>query len=57
MLVESTQMLRKQLCDAGHCPKFVIFKDHGHMSALFAVGTADVSTSKPVLDWIRSIDK
>jgi acetyl esterase/lipase len=57
MLVESAQMLRKQLCDAGHCPKFVIFKDHGHMTALFAVGTADVSTSKPVLDWIRSIDR
>jgi acetyl esterase/lipase len=55
MLVESAQMLRKQLCDAGHCPKFVVFKDHGHMSALFAVGTADTSTSKPVLDWITSI--
>jgi acetyl esterase/lipase len=55
MLVESTQMLNKQLCDAGHCPKFVLFKDHGHMSALFAVGTADISTSKPVLDWIKSV--
>jgi triacylglycerol lipase len=55
MLVESTQMLNQQLCDAGHCPKLVVFKDHGHMSALFAVGTADASTSKPVLDWIRSI--
>ena len=55
MLVESTQMLNKQLCDAGHCPRFVLFKDHGHMSALFAVGTADVSTSKPVLDWMESV--
>ena len=55
MLVEATQMLNTQLCDAGHCPKFVIFKDHGHMSALFAVGTADTSTSKPVLDWMRTI--
>jgi acetyl esterase/lipase len=55
MLVESTRMLNQQLCDAGHCPKFVLFKDHGHMSALFAVGTADVSTSRPVLDWIRAV--
>jgi triacylglycerol lipase len=55
MLVESTQMLNAQLCDAGHCPKLVIFKDHGHMSALFAVGTADTSISKPVLDWMRTI--
>jgi triacylglycerol lipase len=55
MLVESTQMLNQQLCDAGHCPKLLIFKDHGHMSAVFAVGTADTSTSQPVLDWIRSV--
>jgi triacylglycerol lipase len=54
-LVESAHMLNTQLCQAGHCPKFVVFKDHGHMSATFAVGTADVSTSKPVLDWMRSI--
>lgn len=55
VLVESAQMLDQQLCNAGHCPKFVVFKDHGHMSAVFAVGTADVSTSKPVLDWIKAV--
>jgi triacylglycerol lipase len=54
-LVESAHMLNTQLCNAGHCPKFVVFKDHGHMSATFSVGTADVSVSKPVLDWLRSV--
>jgi acetyl esterase/lipase len=54
MLVEATQMLKVQLCDAGHCPRFMIFKDHGHMTALFAVGTADSSTSRPVLEWMRT---
>jgi acetyl esterase/lipase len=54
-LVESAQMLNDQLCLAGRCPKFMIYKDHGHMSEIFAVGSADVSTSKPVLDWMRTI--
>jgi len=54
-LVESAQMLKDQLCAAGKCPKFDIFKDHGHMSEIFAVNTSDVSTSAPVLEFLRAV--
>jgi triacylglycerol lipase len=55
MLVELAQELNRELTAAGKPPKFMIYKDHGHMSEIFAVNTADVSTSKPVLDWMRAI--
>ena len=54
-LVELARQLDHELTAAGRKHGFMIYKDHGHMSEIFAVNTADVSTSKPVLDWIRSI--
>ena len=54
-LVEVAHELQDQLCMAGHCPRYTRFKDHGHISAMYSVGTADVSVSKPVLDFIRSV--
>ena len=49
------EALNKELCAAGKCPKHMVFKDHGHMSEMFAVNTADTSTSAPVLEFIRSV--
>ena len=54
-LVELAQQLDHELTAAGRKHGFMIYKDHGHMSEIFAVNTADVSTSKPVLDWIASL--
>ena len=54
-LVEVAHELQDQLCMAGHCPGYTRFKDHGHISAMYSVGTADVSVSKPVLAFIRSV--
>ena len=54
-LLALADALNKQLCAAGKCPKYATFKDHGHMSEMFAVNTADTSTSQPVLDFIRSV--
>jgi triacylglycerol lipase len=54
-MIESARILREQLCSVGKCPRYQMFKDHGHMSAVFAVNTADASTSGPVLEFIRSI--
>ena len=55
LLLALAQALDKELCGAGKCPKFAIFKDHGHMSEMFAVNTADTSTSQPVLArWSQS---
>lgn len=55
MLVELAEILNRELTAAGKKPTFMIYKDHGHMSEIFAVNTADVSTSKPVLDWMKTI--
>jgi triacylglycerol lipase len=55
MLVELAEILNRELTAAGRKPTYLIYKDHGHMSEIFAVNTADVSTSKPVLDWMKAI--
>jgi triacylglycerol lipase len=49
------ELLKEQMCAVKRCPTTTIYKDHGHMSEVFAINTADVSTSKPFLDWMRSI--
>lgn len=45
----------KALCDAGHCPTYVMFQNHSHMSQNYSVGTADISVSGPMLQFIQGI--
>jgi len=52
---EEAQNLKSAMCDAGHCPTLVEFKDHSHMSQVFSVGTPDMSVSGPVLKFLTSI--
>ena len=47
--------VKKALCDVGHCPAYLVLKDHSHMSQNYSVGTSDVSLSGPVLQFIRNI--
>jgi dienelactone hydrolase len=47
--------VKKALCDAGHCPTYLVLKDHSHMSQNYSIGTPDVSLSAPVLEFIRKI--
>jgi hypothetical protein len=46
---------KKALCDAGHCPTYLVLKDHSHMSQNYSVGPSDVSLSGPVLQFIRKV--
>ncbi|RZL87121.1 MAG: alpha/beta hydrolase [Variovorax sp.] len=46
--------LNDALCKAGHCPTFVRFAGHSHMSEMFSIGTADHSISDSVLAFTRS---
>ena len=46
---------KKALCDAGHCPTYLVLKDHSHMSQNYSVGTSEVSLSGPVLQFIRKV--
>ena len=46
----------KALCDAGRCPSYAVFKDHGHISQGYSIGTADHSVSGPILRFIQGIE-
>jgi dienelactone hydrolase len=47
--------VKKALCDAGRCPTYAVFKDHSHISQNYSVGTADVSVSGPILQFIHGV--
>jgi len=47
--------VKKALCDAGHCPTYLVLKDHSHMSQNYSVGTSDVSLSGPMLQFLHGI--
>lgn len=47
--------IKKALCDAGRCPTYLVLKDHSHVSQNYAIGTADVSLSGPVLQFIGKL--
>jgi triacylglycerol lipase len=53
--VELSQMLKDQLCAAGHCPKYQLNKGQSHMSQVMGINSADTSVSGPVFGWIKSI--
>lgn len=52
--VDLAESLNRELGAVNKTPKFLIVKDHGHMSEIFAVNTADISVTAPVLAFIRA---
>ena len=55
-IVEASSLLRDQLCEAGHCPKYQLSEGESHISQVMSINTADITVSKPVFDWIRFVD-
>ncbi len=53
--IKQADAAHKELCDAGHCPTFAVFKDHSHISQMYSVGTPDTSVSGPVLQFLTAI--
>jgi len=47
--------LKDELCKAGHCPTFLTFKDHGHISEVMSPNTADNSVTGPILKWMKGV--
>jgi uncharacterized protein (DUF934 family) len=39
----------------GHCPAMLFAKRQSHMGEVFAFDTPDVSVSKPILDFFKSV--
>lgn len=54
-IVESSVLLKNQLCDAGHCPKYQLSNGESHISQVMSVNTADITVSGPVFDWLKSV--
>jgi hypothetical protein len=54
-IVAFAETLRDQLCKAGHCPAYYVFKDHGHISEVMSPNTADNSVTGPILEWMRNV--
>ncbi len=51
-MIPAGKALKDDLCKAGHCPTYLLAKDHDHLSEGFAIGTADELVSGPVLKFI-----
>ena len=47
--------LKDELCKAGHCPTFLTFKDHSHISEVMSPDTSDTSVTGPILKWMKSV--
>jgi acetyl esterase/lipase len=54
-IIAFAETLKDQLCKAGRCPMYLVFKDHSHISEVMSPNTADDSVTGPILTWIRSI--
>jgi len=54
-VVRFAEALRDQLCKAGRCPTYVVFKDHSHVSQVMSPDTSDTSVTGPILEWIKSL--
>ena len=54
-VIAFAETLRDQLCKAGRCPTYVLFKDHSHISEVMSPDTADTSVTGPILKWMKSV--
>jgi triacylglycerol lipase len=54
-IIAFAETLKDQLCKAGRCPTYVVFKDHSHISEVMSPNTSDDSVTGPILRWITSI--
>lgn len=54
-IVAFDKLLKDELCKAGHCPEYVVFKNHGHISEVMSPDTADDSVTGPILKWMKSV--
>ncbi|MEO8096985.1 MAG: carboxylesterase family protein [Acidobacteriota bacterium] len=49
------ETLRDQLCAAKHCPAYLMFKQHSHISEVMSPNTKDDSVTGPILKWIKNV--
>jgi Carboxylesterase family len=54
-IIGFAETLKEELCKAGHCPTYMTYKDHSHISEVMSPDTADDSVTSPILKWIKSV--
>jgi hypothetical protein len=54
-IVGFAETLKSELCKAGDCPTYMVYKDHSHISEVMSPDTADTSVTGPILKWMKSI--
>jgi len=54
-IIGFAETLRDQLCKAGHCPAYAVYKDHSHISEVMSPDTKDTSVTGPILKWIKNV--
>lgn len=51
----ASRLLRRALCEAGRCPAYGEVEGHGHLSLVFSINTADDSSTRGPLAWMRRL--
>lgn len=54
-IIGFAETLRDELCKAGHCAAYAVYKDHSHISEVMSPNTADDSVTGPILKWMKSV--
>jgi triacylglycerol lipase len=54
-IIVFAETLKDQLCKAGRCPTYEVYKDHSHISEVMSPDTADTSVTGPILKWMKSV--
>ena len=54
-IIGFAETLRDELCKAGRCATYQVYKDHSHISEVMSPDTADTSVTGPILKWIKSV--
>jgi hypothetical protein len=54
-IIGFAETLKSELCKAGQCPTYMVYKDHSHISEVMSPNTADTSVTGPILKWMKSV--
>ena len=54
-IIGFAETLKSELCKAGTCPTYMVYKDHSHISEVMSPDTADTSVTGPILKWMKSV--
>lgn len=54
-IIGFAETLKAELCKAGRCPAYEVYKDHSHISEVMSPDTADTSVTGPILKWMKSV--